>query len=102
MDVLKIESSAQICEITHDTELLLMRVRFHKNGQVQETYLEFSEVPRSVFDEFRRIEDDARRAGRHFGKAEKPQNISLYYRGTLRALFSGVRVLPSGGRLPLD
>lgn len=102
MDVLKIESSAQICEIAHDGEQSLLRVRFHRDGRAQESYLEFCDVPRSVFDEFRRIEDDARRAGRLFGKAEKPQNISLYYRGTLRALFSGVRVLPGGGRLPLD
>ncbi|HEU5055519.1 MAG TPA: hypothetical protein VFU21_03315 [Kofleriaceae bacterium] len=101
MDVLKIESSQQICEIAHDIERSLMRVRFHRDGRAQEGYLEFFEVPRAVFEEFRRIEDDARRAGKHFGKAKKPQNIGLYYSGTLRALFSGVRVLPNGGRLPL-
>ena len=101
MDVLKIESSVQICEITHDMERSLMRVRFHRDGQAQEGYLEFFEVPRSVFAEFQRIEGDARRAGTHFGKAKKPQNIGLYYSGTLRALFSGVRVMPDGGRRPL-
>jgi hypothetical protein len=102
MDVLKIESSLQICEITHDLGQSLMRVRFQKNGRAQEGYLEFFEVPRSVFEEFRRIEDDVRRAGHLFGKAEKPQHIARYYQGTLRALFSGVRVLANGGRLPLD
>lgn len=102
MDVLKIESSVQICEITHDVEQSLMRVRFHRNGEAQQGYLEFCDVPRSVFDEFRRIEDDARHAGRQFGKAAKPQNVGRYYSGTLRALFSGVRVLANGGRLPLE
>jgi hypothetical protein len=102
MDVLKIESSVQICEITHDVERSLMRVRFHKNGRPQEGYLEFFEVPRAVYDEFCRIEDDARRAGHQFGKAEKPQYIGRYYQGTLRALFNGVRVLANGGRLPLE
>lgn len=102
MDVLKIESSLQICEITHDIERSLMRVRFQKNGRPQESYLEFFEVPRTVYEEFCRIEDDARRKGRHFGKAEKPQNIALYYTGTVRALFTGVRVLANGGRLPLQ
>ena len=102
MDVLKIESSQQICEITHCIEQSLMRVRFHRDGRAQEGYLEFFEVPRSVFAEFQRIEDDARRAGKHFGKAKKPQNVGLYYSGTLRALFSGVRVLANGGRMPLD
>lgn len=102
MDVLKIESSLQICEITHDIERSLMTVRFHRDGRAQEGYLEFFEVPRSVFDEFRRLEEEARHAGAHFGKTKKPQKIGLYYTGTLRALFSGVRVLASGGRLPLD
>jgi hypothetical protein len=101
MDVLKIDSSAQICEITHDTEQSLMRVRFHRNGLAQAGYLEFFEVPRSVFDEFQRIEDDARHAGKHFGKAEKPQHIARYYQGTVRALFNGVRVRPDGVRIPL-
>lgn len=101
MDVIKIDSSSQICEIAHDVERSLMRVRFHLNGRAREDYFEFIEVPRSVFDEFQRIEDDARRAGRQFGKAEKPQNIGRYYHGTVRALFSGVRVMPNGGRIPL-
>lgn len=101
MDVLKIDSSTQIYEITHDRERSLMRVRFQRNGRAQDSYLEFFEVPRAVFDEFQRIEDDARRAGLHFGKAEKPQNVARYYQGTLRALFSGVRVRPDGVRVPL-
>ena len=101
MDVLKIDSSSQICEIAHDTEHSLMRVRFHRNGQARPDYFEFREVPRSVFDEFRRIEDDARHAGLHFGKAEKPQNVSRYYHGTVRALFAGVRVRPDGVRTQL-
>jgi hypothetical protein len=101
MDVLKIDSSSQICEIAHDSELSLMRVRFHRSGQARPDYFEFREVPRSVFDEFRRIEDDALRAGLHFGKAEKPQNIGRYYHGTVRALFTGVRVRPDGVRIAL-
>jgi hypothetical protein len=101
MDVIKIDSSSQICEIAHDTERSLMRVRFHLNGRAREDYFEFIEVPRSVFDEFQRIEDDARRAGRQFGKAEKPQNVGRYYHGTVRALYCGVRVMPTGGRIPL-
>ncbi len=101
MDVLTINSSSQICEVARDIELSLMRVRFHRNGQARPDYFEFREVPRSVFDEFRRIEDDSRRAGLHFGKAEKPQNIARYYHGTVRALFAGVRVRPDGVRIPL-
>src|SRR4029079_10793254 len=73
MDVLKIESSIQICEITHDTEQSLMRVRFQKNGRPQQGYLEFFELRRPVYDKSCGIEDDPRRAGHLFGKAEKPQ-----------------------------
>jgi hypothetical protein len=102
MDVLKVESSLQICEITHDVERSLMRVRFHNNRRPREGYLEFFEVPRTVYDEFCRIETEERRDGHLFGKAEKPQKIGRYYQGTLRALFTGVRVLANGGRLPLD
>ena len=101
MDVIQIDSSTQICEVAHDLERSLMRVRFHRNGRAREDYFEFIEVPRSVFEEFRRIEDDAKAAGKHFGKADKPQNIGRYYHGTLRALFSGVRVRPDGVRVPL-
>ena len=101
MDVIQIKSSSQICEVAHDMELSLMRVRFHQNGRAREDYFEFIEVPRSVFDEIRRLEDDARRAGKQFGKAEKPQNVGRYYHGTVRAMFIGVRVMPNGGRLPL-
>jgi hypothetical protein len=76
-------------------------VRFHLNGRARDDYFEFNEVPRSVFDEFRRLEDDAKHAGKQFGKAEKAQNIGRYYHGTVRALFIGVRVMPDGGRRPL-
>lgn len=82
-------------------EQSLLRVRFHRNGQVREDYFEFSEVPRAVFDEFRRIEDDAQFAGKQYGKVAKAQNIGRYYDGTLRALFIGVRVLPGGRRVRL-
>ena len=101
MDVIQIGSSTQICEVAHDPERSLMRVRFHRNGRVREDYFEFVDVPRGVFDEFRRIEDDARSSGKQYGKVEKPQSISRYYHGTLRALFSGVRVRPDGGRVRL-
>jgi hypothetical protein len=101
MDVIRIDSSSQICEVAHDAERSLMRVRFHLNGRARDDYFEFIEVPRSVFEEFRRLEDDATRAGRQFGKAEKAQNIGRYYHGTVRALFLGVRVMPDGGRRPL-
>lgn len=101
MDVIRIDSSSQICEVAHDEQLSLMRVRFHLNGRARDDYFEFNEVPRSVFDEFRRLEDDAKHAGKQFGKAEKAQNIGRYYHGTVRALFIGVRVMPDGGRRPL-
>lgn len=101
MDVIQIASSTQICEVAHDPELSLLRVRFHRNGRAREDYFEFTEVPRGVFDEFKRIEDDAQHAGKQYGKAEKPQSISRYYHGTLRALFTGVRVRADGARVRL-
>jgi KTSC domain len=101
MDVIQIKSSTQICEVAHDMEQSLMRVRFHQNGRARDDYFEFVDVPRSVFDEIRRLEDDARFAGKQFGKAEKPQNVGRYYHGTVRAMFIGVRVMPNGGRRPL-
>lgn len=101
MDVLQIGSSKQICEVAHDLEHSLMRVRFHRNGLARADYFEFADVPRAVFEEFRRLEDDARQAGKQYGKAEKPQTVGRYYHGTLRALFSGVRVMPGGDRVRL-
>jgi hypothetical protein len=101
MDVIQIGSSKQICEVAHDMEHSLMRVRFHRNGQAREDYFEFVEVPRAVFDEFQRLEDDARHSGMRYGKVEKAQTIGRYYHGTLRALFSGVRVRPDGVRIRL-
>ena len=96
MDVLQIGTSTEICEVAHDTELSLMRVRFHRNGRARADYYEFANVPRGVFDEFRRIEDDARHAGISLRKVEVQQSVARYYHRTLRVLFDGVRVMPGG------
>ena len=101
MNVLEIDTCAQICEVAHDGENQLLRVRFHREGRRREDYYEFSDVPRAVFEEFQRIEDGTRK-GEDYRKGEKPHTIGRYYNRTVRILFAGVRVLPNGGRVPLQ
>jgi len=81
-----------IYDVEYDPDTGILRVRFHRSGQIKPGHYEYSRVPAWLFEKLCEEEMGARTQGRGHQKGQKPYSVGTFYSRHIRPVFPEIQV----------